>query len=350
MLGSTVATKINRQTCRNHEVIDFDWLFAYFFAKKKVGREYRNYILKQNSKYILFISAFLLSFQSSAQNKEGIWNAPSKVQTSVSRKTAKTVGTFKRWKNHLQQWGLDSNYHHALFLGGRLFTNGWGGEVFYQKPVGDGYDRKRGKYTGQSQFYRLGFSEVKHEKEIKQQGKNTAFPELGNTTPFIFGKVNNLYLLQIGYGREQLLLPRILEGNISLSFRYGAGFSLGLLKPYYLRLLYTDFTVSPQKVWLQEEAYSDANKDLFLNRDRVFGASKWSKGLGSIDYVPGAYLDGAFVIETANSKNFIQTVTIGGQLSVYSKSLGIMADQKAYPFMGVFYVGLALGKTMVIAL
>ena len=150
--------------------------------------------------------------------------------------------------------------------------------------------------------------------------------------------------MQLGYGREQLLLPGILEGNISVSFRYGGGLSLALLKPYYLRLLYTDFTVSPQKAWLQEERFSEGNKDVFLNKDRVLGASKWGKGLGNMDYVPGAYIEGAFAIEPSKGKTFIQTVTIGGQLSIYSKNLIIMADQKAYPFMGAFFVGLALGK------
>jgi hypothetical protein len=289
--------------------------------------------------------SLLLFFTPSQAQSQGntIWDAPSKAKQSVSKQSGKTTNTIKCWKKQLEQWGMDSSYHHALFIGGRLYSNGWGGEISYQKPVGDDYDRRKGKHAGQSQFYRLGFSEIKHEKEIKQQGENKNFPELGNTTPFIFGKINNLYTLQLGYGREQLLLPGILEGNISLGFRYSAGVSLAMLKPYYLRLLYVEYTPQ-ERVWLQEERYTESNKDAFLSRDRVLGASKWGKGLKQLDYVPGGYLEGAFTIEPAKGKSFIQLVTIGGQLSAYTQNLRILADQKAYPFMGAFFVGLGLGK------
>src|SRR5690606_27457679 len=93
---------------------------------------------------------------------------------------------------------------------------------------------------GLAQVFSLTFSEIKHEKQIKQQREN-AYPELGNATPFVFGKVNNLYTLQLGHGREQLLLPGVIEDNLSVSMRFSGGFSLAMLKPYYLRLAYPDF-------------------------------------------------------------------------------------------------------------
>jgi hypothetical protein len=58
----------------------------------------------------------------------------------------------------------------------------------------------------------------------------------------VFGKINNLYTLQIGCSKEQLLLPGVVEGNLSVSFRYGGGFCLALLKPYYLKVVKTDYT------------------------------------------------------------------------------------------------------------
>lgn len=294
---------------------------------------------------LLSFCVLLLSIASStAQHTNTIWEAPAKTGSALSEKAGKKISALKKWKDHLQKWGLDTGYHHAVFAEARLNTNGWSGGIFYQKPVGDEYDRKKGRHSGQSQFYRLSFSEVKHEKEVKQQRENTRYPELGNGSPFIYGKINNLYLLQLGYGREQLLLPGILQGNISLSFRYNAGLSLALLKPYYVRLLYVDYASSPERAWSQEERYTDGNKDIFLNRDRVLGTGKWSKGLEGINYIPGAYLEGAFAIMPAKGKAFVQLITIGGQVSVYSQNLRIMADQKAYPFLASFHVGLAVGK------
>ena len=149
--------------------------------------------------------------------------------------------------------------------------------------------------------------------------------------------------MQLGYGREQLLLPGVLEGNMSVSFRYGGGFSLAMLKPYYLKLLYIDYAHGGQ-AHLQEERYSEDNSESFLNSNRIFGGSKWSNGLDEIRYVPGVFAEGAFVIEPSKNKSFIQLITLGGQFSFYTKSLPIMADRKAYAYIGELFVGLSLGK------
>jgi hypothetical protein len=272
-----------------------------------------------------------------------VWEAPQNVAKGTEKQMGKATSTFKKWKNHLQDWGLDTSYNHSLSLSGRLNTNGWSLGLIYQVPVGDEYDRRKGKHAGQFKFWQLNFSEVKHEKQVKQQKENTTYPEFGQSAPFVYGKINNLYLLQLGYGREQLILPGVLEGNISVSFRYSAGFSLAMLKPYYLKLLHTTVDTN-LKVTIEEEKYSDQNAELFLNRDRIFGGSKWGKGVGETNYVPGAYIEGAFAIVPSKNKTFIQVVTLGGQLSAYAKSLPVMAERKADPYMGALFVGLSLGK------
>ena len=105
-------------------------------------------------------------------------------------------------------------------------------------------------------------------------------------------------------------------------------------------ITYTPNTV----VTLKEERYSVENKDLLLQRDKIFGGSKWSNGLDEIRYIPGTFIEGAFVLMPSKNKTFVQTVTLGGQFSVYTKSLPVMADRKAYPYVGCLYVGLGLGK------
>ena len=108
-------------------------------------------------------------------------------------------------------------------------------------------------------------------------------------------------------------------------------------------MIHIDYT--PQEtVSLNEEHYTDANADLFLNKDRILGASPWSKGLDEINYVPGLYVDGAVVLEPAKSKFFIQHIILGAQFSVYSQSLPIMADRTAFPWMGELFVGVMVRK------
>jgi len=281
-------------------------------------------------RYFITLLAFLSMIRSQAQT----WETATSAQQKAGRQIAQKQSALKSWKDHLQQWGLDSNYNHALAIGGKLNTNGWSGLVYYQQK--DDYKS--------SHFFQLSFSEIKHEKQVKQQKGNTAFPELGAASPYVFGKINNLYTLQLGYGKEYLLLPGLLEGNMSVSLRVQAGASLAMLKPYNLKLIYTSYDSSGQHATMQEEKYSELNKDKFLNTGFILGASSWSKGLGEISYVPGAFADLAVAIEPLKNKTFIKTVTIGGNLAFYSKELVIMAENKAYPWQANFYVGLSIGK------
>ena len=279
---------------------------------------------------IFFVCIHAADLPANAQN--GAWDQTKKSGKKAKDKMDKGQNKVKKLKNHITQWGLENDYTHHLALGGRLNTNGWGAGVYYQKKV----------KPGLSQVFSLNFSEIKHEKQIKQQRGNT-FPELGKPTPFVFGKVNNLYTLQLGHGREQLVLPGVIEDNLSVSLRFTGGFSLAMLKPYYLRLAYVDFA-NGGATSLKEEKYNNSNAETFLRADHIVGASKWKKGLDEMQYIPGAFLDAAIAIEPVKSKVLVQTITIGANIAYYAKALPVMAERKAYRGQACFYIGLSLGK------
>jgi hypothetical protein len=68
------------------------------------------------------------------------------------------------------------------------------------------------------------------------------------------------------------------------------------------------------------------------------------KGLGEITYVPGAYFQAAFAVTPGKNKSFVQVVTVGINAALYSETLPIMADQKAYPCEIALFAGLGIGK------
>jgi hypothetical protein len=285
--------------------------------------------------YIAILSLFFSAFSTSLYAQSGVWENPAKSKGKKAKAAVgKKVSAIKKLRDHIKQWGLEESYNREFLLGGRLNSNGWSGGVYYLKRD------KRGKYH----FWQLHFSEIKHEKQIKQQSVKNAYPELGDASPFVFGKINNLYTLQIGYGKEQLLLPHVIEGNVSVSFRWNAGFSLALLKPYYQRLVRIDYTQTNPIPQLSEEKYSDANADLFLKSGSTLGGSKWSKGLNEIQYVPGVYLETAFVITPFPKKGFIEAITLGTNAAIYTKPLPVMAEVKAYNYQVSLFAGLAIGK------
>lgn len=141
-----------------------------------------------------------------------------------------------------------------------------------------------------------------------------------------------------------MLLPGVLDGNISVSIRYTGGLSLALLKPYYLRLIDIDYSATPEKATVKVSNYTSADSALFMNRDRILGAKDWTFSLDAIDYVPGAFFEAIFVITPSKSKTFVQCVTLGCNASAYYKPLPVMQSQQVYPWKVCLFVGLAIGK------
>jgi hypothetical protein len=283
----------------------------------------------KNMTPILLIIACLAAHSGYAQTE--VWESG---QKKIHDRGSSLIKSFENYKDHLEQWGTDTSYRRAFSIGGRLRTDGWTGGLLYERKT----DR------GTRHQFLLRFSEIRHEKQIKQKAPSSAFPALGAPSDFVFGKVNNLYLLQLGYGRERILLPGILEGNVSVGFRYGGGFSLAMLKPYYLKLIHVSY-VPEQVGMLAEEKYSSANDSLFLDRRFILGASGWNKGLDEVKYVPGLFAEAAFSIMPNKRKvGLIQTITLGGQFSIHTRHLPIMAQGSPYSWAAGFFAGLELGK------
>lgn len=274
-----------------------------------------------------------LACLNAAQAQRSVWKESKEKMQSMHVKAAQQEGKLRQWKDHILEWGADPDYSHALSVGARLNTNGWSGGIYYLHQAA----------PGRETLWQLHFSEIRQEKETKQENKGNAFPGLGKTTPYIFGKINQAYTLQIGYGRGQMLLPALLDGSMSVSFRYAAGPALALLKPYYLNLVYVEYHPE-ESVRMQTEKYSSANADHFLDPAYILGAAGWGKGLGETKLIPGAFAELAFIIEPDRPKAFVKTITIGGNAAWYARPLEIMADLKPYSYQVSFFVGLAVGK------
>lgn len=251
---------------------------------------------------------------------------------SLKQEKDRRQNRFREWKDYIEKEAVATDYNYALSIGARLNTNGWSGGLYFLKHEG----------AGKQVLWELHFSEIKQEKETKQENTETVFKNLGKGKPYIFGKVNNVYTLQLGYGRQQLLLPALLDGNLSAGIRYAAGPALALLKPYYLDLIYVEY--HPDEIaHIQTEKYTANNADKFLNPGYINGAAKWRKGLSEIKPIPGLFGEVAFVLEPDKPKAFIQTITFGGNAAIYTKPVEIMADRKAYRYQLSLFVGLAVG-------
>ncbi|MGJ1328285.1 hypothetical protein [Sphingobacterium sp.] len=280
---------------------------------------------------LLLLLCLQLPYVSRSQHSD--WQNIMEKLYQGKEKGSRKVSIVREWKKHISESGLDSYYRHTLALNLRLNTNGWSGGLSYL----------RNESPGKKVIWQLYFSGLQHEKEVKQQRRATTYNYLAKNTSYSLGKIYNAYTLQLAYGREQILFPALIDGNLSLSLRYVVGPALALLKPYYLNLLYVSY--NPEELaYSQSEHFNNENADKFLNPAYILGSDKWSKGLGETRLIPGLFAELAIALEPGRPESFVKTITMGGNAAFYTSKIEMMAERKAYAYQACFFVGLSFGK------
>ncbi|NDC42718.1 MAG: hypothetical protein EBZ77_14420, partial [Chitinophagia bacterium] len=114
-------------------------------------------------------------------------------------------------------------------LGLRLNTNGWSLYTDIGKVKAN--DMRKADMFHNLLFFQIEFGEKKDPKEQKVAGQTNRF---GGSKYFKYGKINNFYALKLGLGYSKMLAGKPDPGCASIHWNTVGGFSLGLLKPYYL--------------------------------------------------------------------------------------------------------------------
>jgi hypothetical protein len=232
-------------------------------------------------------------------------------------------------------------YTRDISCGFRLTTNGWAAFGNLSKRINQ--DR--------SSFYQLEFAEFKNPAENKQASENWANV---NYAPrrYVFGKQNVFFALHFGLGRKIMLGEKAEKSGVAVSFNYVLGGSLGILKPYYLDLIYDNDPGNPSRRYVESHKYDPDDPEVvakFLDFTQIYGSSGLARGLNEIKPVPGIHLKAAFNFDWAEFGEFIKAIEAGATADIYYKRIPIMvADHlsenpnRAY-FVGL-YVALMLGR------
>ncbi len=175
-------------------------------------------------KILLTLPAFFFFHFSPAQKKvkEDIRHLKEDTKQKATEKSKTIFGGFLNTeiKNPARHLGIEVT----------AYTNGYGIGLFYLK-------RQPGKI---SRYYAIDLAEIKHDKEerLKPQLYETAGK--GKPLPYIYGKRNSFYRLNLSYGIKRVLIPSLVSPGIDLSLMVNGGISVGMIKPYYLKLNVSD--------------------------------------------------------------------------------------------------------------
>ncbi len=212
-----------------------------------------------------------------------------------------------------------------------------------------GAEFTRSKKFKRSLLYQVQFSYFWHPKQERQQSPYGGGGILGGDgfKPFIYGKQNTLFTLYAGVGQKFLLAEKGKQHGVQLFFKYAAGISLGILKPYLLEVVDTTSINNNTFSRTTTIGYVEGgNNDLFLNKtqygDIIVGGAGFSKGW-KLKALPALHVEVGIEFDFGKNLSFVKTLEIGVASDFYYKKVPVMVQSNKFLYPSV-YAGFLMGK------
>ena len=176
---------------------------------------------------------------------------------------------------------------------------------------------------------------------------NENFP---NPRSYVYGKLNNLYIIRAGIGRQFLLNRKPYWGGVEVRTFYYGGIDIGLAKPSYLYIAYyvvVDNQITVDHIALERYdpvihfPYIGANTS---NLSDIYGRGPILSGFNKIKPYPGLYAKGGFNFEFSAQNDRIKAVEAGVTIDVFPTRVPIMAFKEPNLFFITGYLSFHFGK------
>jgi hypothetical protein len=161
-----------------------------------------------------------------------------------------------------------------------------------------------------------------------------------NGRTYVEGKLNYLINLRPSYGKHYLLLNQAQEGGTSLSGRISTGPTLGLLKPYYVDLSYTDAGKNITTSVPMAEALNNT-----YSKSSINGEGSFFSGFSQSKLVPGWHVKTALEFKFETLKQNYLAVETGFILDFFSQPVEILNQTNPRSVYTTGYVTFFFGKS-----
>ncbi len=202
-----------------------------------------------------------------------------------------------------------------------------------------------------TKYYHFQIGEIRHPKEERQSFDfGTPLGNRGSSKSFFYGKRNNLYVLRGGIGIKRYLSEKAEHKGLAIGFAYEGGITLGLLKPYYLELIYPTDDPQERRPDVRSEKYSSENAAVFQNFNNIYGASGFTKGISEIKPVPGIHFKAGAHFDWGAFDEMVKAIEGGVMIDVFFRKIPHMIENNEItnaenrPFFVNLYITLQLGK------
>lgn len=196
----------------------------------------------------------------------------------------------------------------------RIHMNGFA--VSYRKG------RLRSYYRTTYQGFEIGY--IKDGREDRQN-KNISITGERLSSSFIYGKRSQFFAFRYFLGEKRYLSEKTRRKGVAVGFIYEGGVSLGLIKPYYLKVIRTESDRVTRA--LETIKYSDETREDFLNHDDIYGGVGFFKGFNEVTPTVGAHGKiGMHLAIGAFEKN-VKAVEVGLMLDIYPRKIPLLIER-----------------------
>lgn len=214
----------------------------------------------------------------------------------------------------------------------RITKEVWGGVSLHSQGVGLNITSAKFKTFKTKRLFNIDLLGIKHEKEYKIFGSLDE-----NAKRYVFGKLNSLYALRVGYGHRKVIYEKFRHKGIQIARNWSFGPSIGLTKPVYLEVFKID--QSGNVVGVATEKYNPEKHNIY----NIYGRGPWSSGLIESRLYAGLYFKVGLEFEYGTEREVINALELGFAIDAYSQKITIMTDidsKRLYPSV---YMNFSIG-------
>jgi hypothetical protein len=233
----------------------------------------------------------------------------------------------------------------TVSLGVLLRREKAGNFMFHTLGYGGGYRFGINKTYYKNRMFEFDFLEMKAPNQVRRYNEAYANPR-----SYIYGKLNYLYILRAGIGRQHLLNRKPYWGGVEVRAFYYGGLDLGFARPNYLYIAY--YTFIDKQIILTHTSLEKYNPvkhypSIGGNPDclcEIYGRGPILSGFTDIKLYPGLYFKGGLNFEYSAQNDRIKSLEAGFAVDIFPRPVPVMAFEDPEYFFITGYLSFHFGK------
>lgn len=177
----------------------------------------------------------------------------------------------------------------------------------------------------------------------RERSKSEYLQGFEGISTYTYAKQNYFFMLRGGIGRKYFFSEKARKRGIAVGYSFEGGANLGLLKPYFLVLEYSNELDRT----FRSEAYSEENAELFLNENKIRDKGSFYKGWDQLSIVPGLHINVAAHFSLGAYEKYIKALEVGFNIDAYLNKVPIMVETENHSNRFIFpnfFVNVQFGK------